>query len=145
MRLKALRATGYLSPAMHRIALRVPLVPSLVPIGRLQLVNFPVPALRLRMNSAHYDKMKELFRRACVKGANKSLSSWSSAAGAALGHRNSSGGGSGALPPAAWAGDFHDSLFACLMRYEALQVSRVLFLFVWFPFIRLVYAAAVCQ
>lgn len=106
-------------------------------------VNFPVPALRLRMNSAHYDKMKELFRRACVKGT-KSLSSWSSAAGAALGHRNSSGGRSGALPPAAWAGDFHDSLFACLMRYEALQASRVLFLFVWFPFI-LVCAAAVCQ
>lgn len=57
-------------------------------------------ACRLRMNSAHYDKMKELFRRACVQGSS----------------------GRGALPPAGWTGDFHDSLFACLMRYEALQV-----------------------
>eukprot|EP00752_Nemacystus_decipiens_P014681 g13077.t1 len=71
---------------------------------------------KLRMNSAHYDKMKELFRRACVQGSAKSLSSWSSAAGTALGRS-----GKGAPSPAAWAGDFHDSLFACLMRYEALQ------------------------
>lgn len=79
------------------------------------------------MNSAHYDKMKELFSRACVNGGKKSLPSRSSATGVAL----SSSSSRGALPLAAWAGDFHDSLFACLMRYEALQVGRrsVRFLF----------------
>ncbi|CAN0092714.1 unnamed protein product, partial [Ascophyllum nodosum] len=66
---------------------------------------------RLRLNSAHYDKMKELFRRTRGEG------------------RPRSGGGTGVLtsePPAsdrnaAWTGEFHDCLFACLMRYEALQ------------------------
>lgn len=70
-------------------------------------------ACRLRMNSAHYDKMKELFRRA---GAQRSVSLRSRGGSASLSNQ-------GPLP--VWIGDFHDSLFACLMRYEALQVSRV--------------------
>ncbi|CAM9597240.1 unnamed protein product [Pylaiella littoralis] len=65
---------------------------------------------KLRMNSAHYDKMKELFRRA---GAQGIVGLPSRGGSASRGH-------DGSLPPA-WIGDFHDSLFACLMRYEALQ------------------------
>ncbi|CBJ26613.1 conserved unknown protein [Ectocarpus siliculosus] len=58
---------------------------------------------KLRMNSAHYDKMKELFSRSRVEGAARRQSS------------------STEHPPPAWIGDFHDCLFSCLMRYEALQ------------------------
>ena len=62
-------------------------------------------ALRLRMNSAHYEKMKELFRRASL----------------ARGGGGAGIGGAGGLS-ASRTGDFHDCLFSCLMRYEALQV-----------------------
>ncbi|CAM9119404.1 unnamed protein product [Ectocarpus sp. 4 AP-2014] len=58
---------------------------------------------KLRMNSAHYDKMKDLFSRSRVEGAAR----WQSF--------------STEHPPPAWIGDFHDCLFSCLMRYEALQ------------------------
>lgn len=57
---------------------------------------------RLRLNSAHYTKMKELFRRA---RADRTAT-----AGAAVRYAD-------------WTGEFHDCLFACLMRYEALQVG----------------------
>ncbi|CAN0204456.1 unnamed protein product [Ectocarpus sp. 12 AP-2014] len=58
---------------------------------------------KLRMNSAHYDKMKELFSRSRVEGAAR----WQSS--------------STEHPPPAWISEFHDCLFSCLMRYEALQ------------------------
>ncbi|CAB1121124.1 unnamed protein product [Ectocarpus sp. CCAP 1310/34] len=64
-----------------------------------------MPVWLLRMNSAHYDKMKELFSRSRVEGAAR----WQSS--------------STEHPPPAWIGDFHDCLFSCLMRYEALQAS----------------------
>lgn len=57
------------------------------------------------MNSAHYDKMKELFSRSRVEGSARRQAS------------------STEHPPPAWIGDFHDCLFSCLMRYEALQVT----------------------
>lgn len=79
------------------------------------LLNYPHDARRLRMNSAHYDKMKELFRRA---GAQGIVGLPSRGGSASRGH-------DGSLPPA-WIGDFHNSLFACLMRYEALQVSAAI-------------------
>lgn len=77
------------------------------------LRSFLHGARRLRMNSAHYDKMKELFRRAGAQGRARLPSRGGSTA--SRGHH-------GSLLPV-WIGDFHDSLFACLMRYEALQVS----------------------
>lgn len=55
------------------------------------------------MNSAHYEKMKELFRRTALARGG--------------------GDGAGGLS-SSWTSDFHDCLFACLMRYEALQVRR---------------------
>ncbi|CAM9597129.1 unnamed protein product [Scytosiphon promiscuus] len=66
------------------------------------------------MNSAHYDKMKELFRRACIQGSAKDPPPSSMANAAAVDRKAAS-----VLPH--WIDDFHDCLFACLMRYEALQ------------------------
>ncbi|CAM9678153.1 unnamed protein product, partial [Hapterophycus canaliculatus] len=68
------------------------------------------------MNSAHYEKMKELFHRACFHGAANNLPPSSPAVGSAAGL----GGKTRPFLPD-WTGEFHDCLFACLMRYEALQ------------------------
>lgn len=65
--------------------------------------------LRLRLNSAHYDKMKELFRRARAEGVGSFVRSSSTSASSDA--------------TSEWTGAFHDCLFACLMRYEALQVK----------------------
>lgn len=61
---------------------------------------------RLRLNSAHYDKMKELFRRTRAEG----VSSRAGREATVVDHN------------AAWMREFHDCLLACLMRYETLQV-----------------------
>ncbi len=93
-------------PACHSLASRRPPslpVPTQTPC--LALPCLAVLARRLRMNSAHYEKMKELFRRAALA-------------------RGGGGGGGGGGLTSSWTGDFHDCLFACLMRYEALQVGR---------------------
>lgn len=55
------------------------------------------------MNSAHYEKMKDLFSRV------------HSRAKAEIAPK-------GAGTKEKWLWEFHDCLFACLMRYEALQV-----------------------
>lgn len=70
--------------------------------------NYSKPApYRLRLNSAHYDKMKELFRRTRAEGVSSRT------------------GRDAAVvdPNATWTREFHDCLLACLMRYEALQVG----------------------
>eukprot|EP00904_Undaria_pinnatifida_P005441 jgi/Undpi1/2026/HiC_scaffold_12.g05412.m1 len=73
---------------------------------------------RLRMNSAHYEKMRELFRR--TRGYEESPASGRTPSGGGSG---GGGGGSdgGINHGSGWIAEFHDCLFACLMRYEALQ------------------------
>lgn len=66
------------------------------------------------MNSAHYDKMKELFLRTRVGSQQgRGSNSLSSVKPIIFGGDRKAG----------WLGEFHDCLFACLMRYEALQVK----------------------
>lgn len=80
------------------------------------MLIFCHPPCRLRLNSAHYNKMRELFGRS--RGSRSGLGTGSSAAS-----RSGSFANSG---DAAWVKEFHDCLFACLMRYEALQVCVLL-------------------
>lgn len=68
------------------------------------------------MNSAHYQKMRELFRRARGYGGATGREKETPASS-----RTSPGGGD---LESGWTADFHDRLFACLMRYEALQVIK---------------------